>query len=520
MGTSDRRYGKAGNIECLEKQRISMQRSVDAGKKIEERRRMGQFSTPYTLADEIVQYGLEMLEPDRIAFLEPAFGTGAFYSALQQNLSGTKKQVEKATGIEIDPEYFEAASMVWRDNSICIQKGDFTKSEPLGQYNLLITNPPYVRHHYLSRESKEALVNQVRTETGLEISGLAGLYCYFLLLAHKWLAPGAICGWLIPSEFMDVNYGAALKEYLLHKVHLLRIHRYEPEKVQFEGVLISSCVVWFKNEAIDCDYEVQLSYGGTQQKPNQSRQIRKTQLQAERKWTRFPQKCVRYDGENEITLENFFTIKRGVATGDNHFFILSKAQIAEMGLEQMLFKPVLPSPRNLKTDFIETDPEGLPVLKQQLFLLDCELSEEEIRCRYPGVWQYLQCGAETTGKKYLCKNRKKWYFQEKRKPTKFLCSYMGRGNDDAAPMRFILNLSNAVATNSYLMLYPKDNLQQAIAKDPDVVFQIWKSLQSITASELEDEGRIYGGGLKKIEPRELSRVRCDRLARLYYKIDG
>ena len=27
-----------------------------------------------------------------------------------------------------------------------------------------------------------------------------------------------------------------------------------------------------------------------------------------------------------------------------------------------------------------------------------------------------------------------------------------------------------------------------------------------------EEGRVYGGGLKKIEPKELSKVHCDKLA--------
>jgi adenine-specific DNA-methyltransferase len=33
---------------------------------------------------------------------------------------------------------------------------------------------------------------------------------------------------LIPSEFMDVKYGGPLKQYLLDKVTLLRIHRFDP----------------------------------------------------------------------------------------------------------------------------------------------------------------------------------------------------------------------------------------------------------------------------------------------------
>ena len=64
------------------------------------------------------------------------------------------------------------------------------------------------------------------------------------------------------------------------------------------------------------------------------------------------------------------------------------------------------------------------------------------------------------------------------------------------------------------MLYPKDILSKAITQSPDILRGVWEILTSITASDLECEGRIYGGGLKKIEPKELSHVKCLPLAEL------
>lgn len=74
---------------------------------------------------------------------------------------------------------------------------------------------------------------------------------------------------------MDVNYGNAIKEYLLQNVHLLRIHRYDPENPLFNDALVSSCVVWFKNETVNDDYEIEFSFGGTHDKPVQSKYIKK-----------------------------------------------------------------------------------------------------------------------------------------------------------------------------------------------------------------------------------------------------
>lgn len=513
MGTQNMRYRTIGNLNLIEESRCLMQKMIDYEKAIEERRKYGQFSTPFPLAQEIIAYGLQYLSGNEISFLEPCIGSGAFYSALL-NTVNSSYCVQKATGIEIDPAYYDCATTLWEDSGIDLINGDFARIEPKQKYNLVITNPPYVRHHYLTQAEKSYLLECGKKETGIGLSGLAGLYCHFILLAHKWLAPGAICGWLIPSEFMDVNYGTAIKKYLLQNVHLLRIHRYAPEKSMFSDALVSSCVVWFKNEIVNDDYQIEFSFGGTHDTPAQSKYIKKSDLTEERKWTRFPKKEIRCGESTEITLGDYFEIKRGLATGDNSFFIMSREKITELGLDMSFFKPILPSPRYLKTDLVGTDNDGIPQIEPQYFLLDCELTEREIMEQSPATWDYLQSGIGKTSKKYLCKNRKKWYWQEQRDATYFLCSYMGRGKDDDSPIRFILNLSEAIVTNSYLMLYPKKHLQKAISDNPNSVYRIWELLKGISGNDIEEEGRVYGGGLKKIEPRELAKVPCGDLMKL------
>ena len=238
MGTQDNRYRAIGDLSTIEQSRRLMQEMIDKEKNIEERRKSGQFSTPFDLAQEIISYGLNLLTENNVAFLEPCIGSGVFYSALL-SVVNDKHSIRNATGIEIDPVYYDCANILWRDSGIDLINDDFTRVEQKNKYNLLVTNPPYVRHHYLKQEEKAYLLECVKKETGIALSGLSGLYCYFILLAHKWLAPGAVCGWLVPSEFMDVNYGTKIKNYLLQNVHLIRIHRYEPENSVFSDALVS-----------------------------------------------------------------------------------------------------------------------------------------------------------------------------------------------------------------------------------------------------------------------------------------
>ncbi len=88
---------------------------------------------------------------------------------------------------------------------------------------------------------------------------------------------------------------------------------------------------------------------------------------------------------------------------------------------------------------------------------------------------------------------------------------MGRpsSSKSVAPFRLILNKSKATAANVYLMLYPKPMLSKAIAQDPTACGKFGEGLKSITGEMFTDEGRIYGGGLHKIEPKELGNVAAD-----------
>lgn len=523
MGTPTGRDRKAGDLTTLECRRLELQAHIDAVKDTESRRKLGQFATPGGLAREIVENALLIQSAPHLTFLEPSLGTGAFYSALLSGADAAERHIDGAFGIEIDPEFSRCAQELWSARGLEVIQDDFTRLERDNIHaNLLISNPPYVRHHYISKENKAYLARRVFKETGLRLSGLSGLYCYFMLLAHKYLEPGAVSAWLVPSEFMDVNYGSTLKDYLLNRVRLLRLHRYDPRDCQFSDALVSSCVVWFQNEAPAVNRCVRFSFGGTHQNPKMMEEVPVSALKTERKWTRFPHFCTANAISSDLLrpqLGDYFTIKRGLVTGDNSFFIMTRPQIEAHQLEMSYFLPVLPSPRKLKVNEVFSDIDGFPKLENQYFLLNPDMHEREIAENHSKLWRYLKTGEKTTALKYICRNRKIWYQQERREPTPFLCSYMGRGRDgNPLPFRFILNHSNAVVTNTYLMLYPKKELARLIAVSPQAAEQIWSSLNAITADDLQAEGRVYGGGLRKIEPNELARVRCDALAETLRKL--
>ena len=500
----------------LEARRVVVQTELDAAKEQAERNRMGQFATPIPLAIEILRYAREHLtEAETVNFIDPAFGTGSFYSALLDVFQDS--HIGRALGYEVDPHYGLAAAALWSEVGLDIKLEDFTRVKPpddIEKFNLLICNPPYVRHHHITSEEKHRLKARTYQASGIEINGLAGLYCYFLGLCHAWMAEGGLAGWLVPSEFMDVNYGASVKRYLLDKVTLLHIHRFDPKEVQFGDALVSSAVVWFSKRKPSSNYEVRMTYGGSLESPRLERNVPAETLRRDPKWTQYPMKDTHLESDMPM-LSNFFRIRRGLASGSNKYFILSIDEIRARDLPTEAFRPILPSPRYVP-DEIPADSAYNPVLERQLFLLDCKLPEDEIKKRYPTLWAYLEEGkSRGVADRYLCRHRSPWYAQEHLPPAPFLCTYLGRSdNKSNRPFRFILNHSQATAPNVYLMLYPNGVLDAAIRESPQLKRQVWEVLRGIRSKDILDKGRVYGGGLHKLEPKELGRVPTTALAEL------
>ena len=66
------------SVISIEERRIALQKKLDNGKTPKERNRLGQFSTPTSLASDILAYAHTLL-PERVPvrFLDPALGTGS-----------------------------------------------------------------------------------------------------------------------------------------------------------------------------------------------------------------------------------------------------------------------------------------------------------------------------------------------------------------------------------------------------------------------------------------------------------
>ena len=85
-----------------------------------------------------------------------------------------KNRIGSADGYEIDPHYGTPAAELWGSTGLNVHLEDFTQAEGLKdseRFNLLICNPPYVRHHYIVNGEKQRLKVRTQEACGVEING-------------------------------------------------------------------------------------------------------------------------------------------------------------------------------------------------------------------------------------------------------------------------------------------------------------------------------------------------------------
>ena len=163
--------------------RIRKQNILDSERTAKERNLAGQFATPPHLANDIVKFALQLHRKRngiQINFLEPACGSGSFFSALKNSIDESDK-LQSAIGIEIDERFANLSKELWSVFGLQTLNEDFfnfTLRSEKARHSLLITNPPYVRHHHLSSEYKRDAIARISRELNITPSGLSGLYVF------------------------------------------------------------------------------------------------------------------------------------------------------------------------------------------------------------------------------------------------------------------------------------------------------------------------------------------------------
>lgn len=481
----------------------SLPRSGAARRKLQAK---GQFWTPAWVAEAMAAYVLEK-RPD--AVFDPAVGAGAFFIACR-----SLGYAGDFAGYESDVAALSQASSAGLDSSDLrnIETLDFFEGA-IGKYSAIVSNPPYLRHHRIPSTLKLRLQSHARVAYGLEIDGRAGLHVHFFLQCLERLAPGGRLAFLLPADTCEGVFAGRLWTWVTRNYNLQTVVTFAPTATPFPGVDTNALIVTLENTPAQAHFSwarMRVPKGDTLRgllrqefvtHPDADIFKRDLSEGLETGLTRLPR---RRDAD-DVHLGDVAAVMRGIATGANEFFFLTRAQLRKQKLEPSWFKRAVGRTRDCPAEML--DPEHLELLDsagRPTWLLD--LPDVPLEKLPAAARKYLRKGEQLAlPDRALIQMRKHWYRMEQRKPPPILFAYLGRRS-----CRFILNRAGVLPLTGFLCVYPR--VEHRLPSE-----LLWRLLnEPETLAGLALVGKSYGSGAIKVEPRALERLPLPRaLCRKY-----
>lgn len=461
------------------------------------RKKFAQFFTPRPIADLMAKWLLGHANLQTV--LEPAFGLGVFSRALLDY----KTDIE-ITGFEIDETIFEAAKTHFSDiENINIQLKDYIYNDWNTKYDGIICNPPYFKFHDYDNKN---VLKEIETHLKCKLNGFTNLYTLFLLKSIAQLKPNGRCAYLIPSEFLNSDYGKLVKAQLLKTNTLRHIIVIDFEENVFEDALTTACIILcandenteniqFSNVKSINDLDTVQTIIANYPLFTSQKQIYKTnEIKADIKWKAYYQKQNSLQFNDLVPFSNFAKVVCGIATGANEYFTFNTEKAKQFEIAEKYLLPCICKCTDAKTNFFtENDFENLKNSNKNVFLLNAINANDE------KINDYLDKGkAESIDKKFLTASRTPWFALENRPPAPIWVSVFNRTG-----LRFVRNEANIVNLTTFHCIYPKkSDLYHQI--DIDLLFAY---LITDTAKQIfEDNCREYGNGLQKFEPNDINKA--------------
>ena len=468
---------------------------------IEHRKKFAQFFTPFPIADLMAKWILGNKKLKTV--LEPAFGLGVISRAILNQ----QENVE-IKGFEIDNAIFENTKQYFEDtDNVNIHLQDYMYNDWQNKYDGIICNPPYFKFHDYDNKN---ILKEIETNLKCKLNGFTNLYTLFLLKSIHQLSPNGRCAYIIPSEFLNSDYGKWVKAYLIKSKTLRHIIVIDFEENVFDDALTTASIILCAND--NSTNRVQFSNIQSLQDlskidaiitdyPNFSDTILTynfSELNPEIKWKAYYQKQNSIKFKNLVPFSTYAKVVRGIATGSNEYFTFNTSKAQEFGIEEQYLLPCICSAKDAKSSFFTTqDFEELKNSDKSVFLFNAKKSTVATVAE-GNIKKYIQKGEEEEiNKRFLTASRTPWYSLENRKPAPIWVSVFNRTG-----LRFIRNEANISNLTSYHCIYPKQtNLFSDI--DIDLLFAY---LLTDTAKQIfEDNSREYGNGLQKFEPNDLNK---------------
>lgn len=501
---------------------------------LDEDKLRGGYYTSSAVADWLCAWAIRSPK-DRV--LEPSCGDGAFLEAAAKRFAelGARSPAiaRQLTGIEIIAAEANRArarllGVLAQHAADVVNTSDFfnwwqTTGKPA--FDVVIGNPPFIRYQTFP-EPHRSLAMGLMVEQGLKPNRLTNIWVPFVVAAVASLRPGGRLALVLPAELLQVTYASQLRSFLTDRfehIDIVACNELFFEKAEQEVVLLlADGMLATASDTNPC--RVTMTEARTVGEIT-SRTPAIVLADAQPKTIRHDnEKWLKYFlSEREITfmralrdsgvttnLSTHAGVDVGVVTGKNEFFVLTSAQIDELGLDGFT-SPLVSRSAHLKGARVgKADWNAMSAAGDRVHLLHLKPGDTKPTA---ALARYIRFGeGNEVHKGYKCSIRKPWYaVPSVWTPDGFLF----RQIYDFP--RVVLNQAGATSTDTIHRLSCKsDNPERVIANT-----YTW-----LTAASAEIEGRSYGGGVLELEPTEAERLlmpatlngalpltECDRLMR-------
>ncbi len=468
------------------------------------RKKFAQFFTPETIANLMADWliGNNKLK----TVLEPAFGLGVFSRKLLK-----KKPILNIKGFDIDKTIFKEAQSFFNTNSnVSLNLEDYMFNDWSNEYDGIICNPPYFKFHDYDNKS---ILKEIENRLNFKFNGFTNLYTLFLLKSIYQLAPNGRMAYIIPSEFLNSDYGKLVKEYLVKTNTLRHLFVIDFKENVFDDALTTASILLLAKDNNDkkinistikskSDLSKIVNYINSYPNLKGEFTYKPSDLDPNIKWRKYYQVQNSDKYKNLVPFSKYAKVVRGIATGANDYFTFRPSKAKEFSIQSDNLLPCICKAKDVKKVFFTSnDFEQLEQNDELTYLFDAVKSDNK------AVDNYLQKGIEDgINEKYLTKSRKLWYSLENRPPAPIWVSVFNRNG-----LKFIRNEAEISNLTTFHCVYLKQSdLFSTI--NPDLLFAYL--LTDIAKKIFSDNRREYGNGLKKFEPNDLNKAQVLNLSLL------
>ncbi len=452
------------------------------------RRNNGIYYTPENLAYFTV---MQVISSKNATVFDPSFGKGALldasYNILKNNFKATNAS-KNLYGCDIEPYNLDEIPVSVREANL-VRSNFFNLPSILKRkYNVIVINPPYVRHHRMDKNLYSNTVKRISGTFGLEKR--ADLWTYFLVESFNLLKKGGNLAAILPWSFLFTDYSKKIRQLVLSNFNSVkgivigkRLFKHAKERII---VLIAKGYGRKANN-------IKISY--IQEVPTE--EVDNCRTLSKKEWIENPFIFIKDSKINQLLevisekegwkpLSFYSKINIGVVTGANKYFVLTPHSIKEKKLPKKYFQAIVTSSKQLRTYEIKESE-----CKKYLLSLNSKPIKNISLVEYIKKMEKV-----SIHKRAHSKNRDPWY-SVKINPTSD--AFLPCMSADIPCLVF--NLDSVQCTNTVHKVFFNPELTRLQKRWIRLSF-----LSSVSQLSVETNCRTYGSGVLKLEPSEAGRV--------------